>query len=597
MNYIKTSGLAFRIWLLTGTAFSVLIMTIQIVFPIDLVSPWLFPAIVFGGSLPVLVLLLVAIPLIKHFIRNARKRVAAFIVIEALAIIPYAMVGGAIGLFGEHGMSLFITFVFLMISASLSTFVFASYMYDVFDGPVSNKSSQHIYNHSSIKLRTMETERDSIPKSQSNKILFKGLIAGGLVLIMLIPTFIVQNLVAEREARQKEVVQEVSAKWATSQTLAGPFLMVPYTESAMDSQGKPVFIKREIVILSQKMNVTGEIKPVSRPRSIYKVLLYKSSLDLHGSFQPKWPSGIDSSGLDFANAKLCLGISDFKGIEEEISINIKGENLVLSPGLPQNKIAATGLSVPVALTYENLRTGIDYKLNVKLKGSERLHFVPLSANSSFALRSTWPSPSFDGNALPNERNVHAKGFDAKWNYTQANLPFGTVIRNEADISSDISFGVSMVQPADQYNKTMRSIKYAILIIGLTFALFFIIEIMQGKPFHPVQYVLVGLALVIFYTLLLAISEYVLFDYAYLIAAVATISLIALYAKSHFHSWKTAAVFASVLSMLYGFIFILLRLEDTALLVGSIGLFIVLAIVMYVSRKVNWYGAGVVQVVD
>jgi inner membrane protein len=152
-----------------------------------------------------------------------------------------------------------------------------------------------------------------------------------------------------------------------------------------------------------------------------------------------------------------------------------------------------------------------------------------------------------------------------------------------------SFGVSMLQPADQYGKTMRSVKYAILFIGLTFALFFIVELMQQKPVHPVQYALVGLALIIFYTLLLSISEFIAFDLAYLVAATATVTLITLYAKGHFQSWKTASVFAAVLSSLYGFIFILIRLEDTALLVGSIGLFIVLALVMYASRKVNWYG--------
>ena len=234
-------------------------------------------------------------------------------------------------------------------------------------------------------------------------------------------------------------------------------------------------------------------------------------------------------------------------------------------------------------------------MQVKLKGSEQLHFMPLAANSRFNINSSWPNPSFDGNSLPNERNVNDSGFSAKWNFNQANLPFGTVVR-QGDIKAiNMDFGVSMVQPADQYNKTMRSVKYAILFIGLTFALFFIIEIMQRKPFHPVQYVLVGLALVIFYTLLLAISEYILFDHAYLIAATATVILISLYAKSHFASWKTAIVFFSTLSLLYGFIFVLIRLEDTALLVGSIGLFIVLALVMYASRKINWYGEKLVNV--
>ena len=147
----------------------------------------------------------------------------------------------------------------------------------------------------------------------------------------------------------------------------------------------------------------------------------------------------------------------------------------------------------------------------------------------------------------------------------------------------------MVQPADQYAKTNRSVKYAILVIGLTFSLFFIIELMQQKPIHPVQYVLIGLGLVIFYSLLLAISEFIPFDYAYLTASLSTILLIGLYAKNHFRSWKSSGIFSGVLTLLYGFIFILIRLEDTALLVGSIGLFIILAITMQASKKVNWYG--------
>ena len=217
--------------------------------------------------------------------------------------------------------------------------------------------------------------------------------------------------------------------------------------------------------------------------------------------------------------------------------------------------------------------------------------MPLSATSKFNLKSVWASPSFDGDMLPGEREVNDSGFTAKWNFSQANLPFGTVLKQNTLQNKTMAFGVSLVQPADQYNKTMRSVKYAILFIGLTFAFFFIIELMQKKPFHPVQYVLVGLALVIFYTLLLSISEYILFDQAYLIAALATILLISFYAKGHFNSWKTAGIFFVLLSCLYGFIFILIRLEDTALLVGSIGLFIVLALVMFVSRKINWYGTS------
>ena len=149
----------------------------------------------------------------------------------------------------------------------------------------------------------------------------------------------------------------------------------------------------------------------------------------------------------------------------------------------------------------------------------------------------------------------------------------------------------MLQPTDQYAKTLRSVKYGILFIGLTFALFFIIELLQNKPMHPVQYVLIGIALVIFFTLLLSISEFILFDYAYFLAASSTISLITLYAKSHFNSFKTACIFGGFLGILYSFIFVLIRLEDAALLIGSIGLFIILAVAMFGSRKINWYGTA------
>ncbi len=181
------------------------------------------------------------------------------------------------------------------------------------------------------------------------------------------------------------------------------------------------------------------------------------------------------------------------------------------------------------------------------------------------------------------------GFVAKWNFNKANLPYGTVLRDFNIDEESIAFGLSLLQPADHYAKTDRSVKYAILIIGLTFSLFFIMEILQKRPVHPVQYILVGLALVIFYTLLLSISEFLAFDIAYLISASATVLLIALYARAHFRKWSSAFLFGGILALLYGFIFVLIRLEDTALLVGSIALFLVLALVMFASRKVNWYG--------
>ncbi len=430
--------------------------------------------------------------------------------------------------------------------------------------------------------------------NSSTKILIKGVITGVLILLLLIPAYHITNLVIERQARQKQVVEEVSNKWATAQTLSGPYLVLPYFYTYTNDTGKTFTVKTNLFVFAENLQVNGELLPENRKRSIYKVLLYKSSLTLNGSFKTNWPADINTANIDFASAKLCFGLSDFKGLEEEIKINFNNQSLALAPGLPDNEISETGLSVPIALQNVSLNTAIPFNLTVKLRGSESLHFLPLAANSRFTLKSNWPHPSFDGNVLPNEPPVIDNGFKASWSFNRANLPFNMVVMKGKFKSANLDFGVKMVQPADQYEKTMRSVKYAVLFIGLTFALFFIIELLQKKPLHPVQYVLVGLALLIFYTLLLSISEFILFDYAYGIAALSTIILISLYAKGHFGKWRIAGIFSAALACLYGFIFILIRLEDTALLLGSIGLFIVLAIVMYLSRKIKWYEAASYQ---
>lgn len=473
---------------------------------------------------------------------------------------------------------------------------------------------------SKYKTTNMETsEQQTTQTKQSNSYLLKGFITGFLILLMLIPTIFIDNLVTERQERQQEVVREVSSKWASAQTLSGPFIVVPYNYSETNKEGKIIPAKKNIIMLPDHLNVQGSITPEERKRSIYTVLLYKTDLSFKGNFNIQIPDDLIMENLDFKNARICFSLSDFKGIEEEMALKFNGEPVHFSPGLPVSNFGTTGLSAPVKFDSSSLNVPVNFELAMKLKGSSQLHFMPLSANSSFDLSSTWPNPSFDGNTLPGSHSVSEKGFTAHWDFNQANLPFGKVMRenemkqyetaqddpeeynapgrnrNQNDIvqkaisPNDLSFGVSLVQPADQYDQTLRSVKYAILIIGLSFAFFFIIEIMQKKPFHPVQYVLVGLALVIFYTLLLSFSEYILFDYAYLIASLATVLLISIYVKSHFKSWKTAGIFFCLLCGLYGFIFILIRLEDTALIVGSMGLFFILALVMFASRKINWYG--------
>lgn len=434
-----------------------------------------------------------------------------------------------------------------------------------------------------VNTNIMETVQSS------SRILTKALITGGLILVMLIPTVFIINLVNERKLRQKEITQEVSQKWAGPQTIAGPFLFVPYTYIALNQEKKEVMVQSHFWILPDEMQVDGKLQHEIRRRSIYNVLLYRSALKVQGHFTMQVPKDINPSQIKWDEIKICVSLSDFKGIESRVVVRTNSRDVELSPGLPDDDLMDKGLSAVAGLTASDIDQSIPFNTTLSIRGSEELHFVPLGGNSIYALQSSWPAPSFDGNSLPTTREVKDSGFNASWQFNKANLPFGTVLRSPKLKASELAFGVTMVQPADQYAKSERAVKYAILIIGLTFSLFFIIEIMQKRPVHPVQYILVGIALVIFYTLLLSFSEFILFDWAYAAAALATITLISLYVKSHFGNWRTAGILTLVLTLLYIFIFILVRLEDTALLVGSIGLFFILAIAMYLSRKVDWYG--------
>ena len=614
---ISTTSLSARIWLLTSVFFAMGLMSYTIAFkngPDAML--FLFVGFICSllGSFPALILFFIVLPILKKINVKWQNKLLWFMLLIVCIDVCYSLLPAMLGLnfFNEYNghtsdflptLLIYTSILFsctvtaVLLSLQRITFYFSDGKADTDSYSAIIQQLFYIPQNPKTIIMDYETITPAQPEktvtATSNKILIKGLITGALILLMLIPTLFINNLISERESRQKEVVKEVSSKWANAQTLSAPFITVPYTETFTNSDGKIVQSKTQLIVLADKLLVNGKIMPEERPRSIYKVLLYRTAVNFAGTFNPHWPVDIDAANIDFANAKLCFSLSDFKGIEEEVTVDFNNQKLMLEPGLPVNDLGEVGLSVPITISAETINTGIKFNMDLKLKGSEQLHFIPMSVNSKFSISSVWPNPSFDGNSLPTQRSVNDSGFSAQWSFNRANLSFGTVVKTGALKTGTTAFGVSLIQPADQYNKTTRSVKYAILLIGLTFALFFITELMQKNPLHPVQYVLVGLALVIFYTLLLSISEYILFDYAYLIAAFATISLITLYAKSHFKTWKSAAIFSSLLSALYGFIFILIRLEDTALLVGSIGLFIILALVMYGSRKINWYAGNVV----
>jgi inner membrane protein len=260
---------------------------------------------------------------------------------------------------------------------------------------------------------------------------------------------------------------------------------------------------------------------------------------------------------------------------------------MFEPGVPVPGLVNSGINVALPLTPNDTEKH-RFRIDVALKGSGSLFFTPLGKVTSVKLSSPWPDPSFTGAFLPDEKNVSLSGFDASWKVLNLNRNYPQQWNSDQYVSViESTFGVDFILPLDNYQKSTRSVKYAILFIGLTFLTVFFVEMRQANRVHPFQYALIGLALVIFYTLLVAISEQTSFNVAYLISAVMTIGLTGMYAKALFDSGRMALLVSGALTLLYGFLFVVLQQQDYALLIGSLGLFVILGVVMYFSRKINW----------
>ncbi len=426
---------------------------------------------------------------------------------------------------------------------------------------------------------------------EKNKLLIKSFFIGFLILALLIPTFLIMALVNDREGRRKEVVAEVSSKWAGMQTVAGPFLAVPYYAEQTDANKNVTATKKYLCLLPEELNINGKIFPTIKHRSIFQVPVYNSNITMSGRFKIAKPDKlpIAITLLHFDEALVCMGISDFKGIGENLQLKWNDSASNFETGLPDVDFVSQGISNQIKLSAEELLSGTStFNISLALKGSERLYMLPMGNTTKAHFESDWKNPAFDGKYLPDTSLVDEKGFIADWkvlHYNRSYPQYFTTVNNS--IFHESAFGINLLQPVDAYGQTMRSVKYAVLIIALTFFVYFFLEIYYRRSVHPLQYILIGFALVIFYTLLLSISEYIAFGQAYLIASIATVLLISWYTKSIFKKWAIVLLFAFILSLLYLFIYVIIQLQDNALLFGSIGLFVLLAMIMYFSRKVSW----------
>lgn len=417
-----------------------------------------------------------------------------------------------------------------------------------------------------------------------NSITIKSIIIGLLVLILLIPAGMIKKLIQERNDLRNSVISEVSYKWGNPQTIAGPIITIPYKQYY--KKDKEIIEEiRYAKFLPEDLNISGQINPETRYRGIYKVVVYNTNLKITGKFNKpdfsEWK--IKDSNVLWENATLSIRIPDMRGIKDEIKVTWNKNEYEVNPGI--NEQNHTGVSTLVDID-ENDTYAFEFNLN--LNGSESLNFIPLGKQTNVSLNSNWTDPSFEGAFLPYDRNVDINGFNSKWKILHLNRSFPQKWIGNNYTVDDSSFGVKLMLPVDHYQKSLRSVKYAIMFISLTFLIFFFTEILNKKRIHPIQYLLVGLGLSIFYTLLVSLSEQISFNLAYLIASFAIISLITAYSYSMLKNKKITGVVALVLIILYVFLFTILQLQDYALLLGNIGLFIALATVMYLSRKVNWY---------
>ncbi|MBO0933257.1 cell envelope integrity protein CreD [Fibrella aquatilis] len=425
-------------------------------------------------------------------------------------------------------------------------------------------------------------------------------VVGVLVLILLIPTFMLENLIREREATRTEAIREVSEKWGGTQTVSGPILSVPYLIHTKGVDGKEETSTAYAHVLPDNLAITGTLQPEQRNRGLFQVMLYNTRLTIKGSIPRPSPErlGIAPADMQWDKAFVSLGVTDMKGIKDQVDLRVDGKALAVEPGIPTTDVLESGVSARVPIA-----DSITFDCALNINGSSDLYFMPFGKQTTVSLTSPWTTPSFVGASLPDGRTMTNKGFTANWKVLQYNRNYpqqgvgaflsrqiGNNPDNRESVAANTSFGVRLLLPVDEYQKTMRSAKYGVMFIIITFTAFFFVEILNKQRIHPIQYLLVGFAVCLFYLLLLAISEHITFNIAYGISAAVTLAMISSYVRYVFKNGRLTILFSSVLALLYGFFFSLLQLEDYALLLGSLGLALILGIIMYLTRNVNWYRA-------
>ncbi|HBR5118380.1 TPA: cell envelope integrity protein CreD [Klebsiella pneumoniae] len=413
----------------------------------------------------------------------------------------------------------------------------------------------------------------------------------GCIVLLSLPLMMVRELINERADYRSEVVDAIEQSTSGSQKLAGPLIAIPITETLtrMENQ-KEVNYQRSWVYywLPESLAVAGKQTVESRRVGIYSGQVWHNVLQIKASFDPLRLAALRKTNIVLGQPRLVVSVGDARGIGAIHAPEVNGNVLSVEPGLGISGDGA-GIHMPMpALAEDNKPLEIAFSLD--LNGTGEFSLVPLGRNSELQLTSNWPHPGFLGSFLPTQREVSAAGYRAHWQSSWFANDMGSYFKDDMEIpwSRLPAFSADVMSLADQYQLTDRATKYAILLIGLTFMAFFVFESLTRRPLHPMQYLLVGLSLVLFYLVLLALSEHIGFTAAWLAASLSGAVMNGIYLQAVLRGWRNSLLFVAALLLLDGVMWFLLHSEDSALLLGTGMLALALSVLMFLTRRVDWY---------
>ncbi len=431
------------------------------------------------------------------------------------------------------------------------------------------------------------------------------LMVGFLIIILLIPLSFIESLIRERSFRQLDVVEEINSKWGNNVLVYGPILKIPYktySETTTFNEKTKTYLKETktqinyAYIFPESLKSDANVNSKKLNRGNFESAVFTTNMNFSGYYIPTDLTSKDIKPEDIIwdKATVIIETSNLKGITSEMFLKLNNETYTFQTNYNEESESTTGLLDVLESNFINAdaiskNDNANFSISITFNGSKEIEIIPIGKTTTMSMTSNWADPSFIGNYLPNDetKKITKDGFKADWKVLHINRAFSQQHLNKIPNLNAFAFGTKFMVMVDEYQKSERSAKYGFLVIALTFLIFFLIQTLSKIDIHPFQYLMIGLALTMFYTLLVSISEHSNFLKAYLIAGVSVIVLITLYSKSILKTFKFPIFIGLSLTALYTFIYVIIQLENYALLVGSIGLFLILATIMYVSRKIDW----------